>query len=252
MRLNSAWLGLAAGVYVAASLAMFPAGTAYRWFAPPQLEIAGIEGSVWRGRAALASVAGFGVYDLEWSVSPWSLFAGRLRARVQARQPDGFVNAAISASFDTIRITDMQATTSLATISQFVPVGDVQGLISAQLAELEIARGWPVRAIGQVRIAELRTPLLMPSGPSDLIPLGNYLVQLIDSGTSDVRGTFEDQGGPVDVEGSFTLSSDRTYELTGLVVPRPDAPQEIVQAMVFLAPADDDSGRRTFELSGRL
>jgi hypothetical protein len=251
MRLNSAWLGLAAGVYVAASLALFPAGTAYRWFAPPEVNFAGVEGSVWRGRAALASVTGFGVYDLEWSISPWALLRGRLQARVQARQPDGFLNAEISAGFGSIRIIDMQATTSLATINQVVPVGDVQGLISAQLTELELEQGWPVRAVGQVRIAELETPLLMPSGPSDLIPLGNYVVQLIDSGTPDIRGTFEDQGGPVEVEGSFTLSSDRNYELTGLVAPRPDAPQEIVQAMAFLAPVDE-TGRRSFELTGRL
>ena len=58
MRLNTAWLGLAAGVYVAAALALFPAGTAYRWFAPPALNAVGIEGSVWRGRAALASING--------------------------------------------------------------------------------------------------------------------------------------------------------------------------------------------------
>ncbi len=251
MRLNTAWLGLAAGVYVAASLALFPAGTAYRWFAPVELNIAGIEGSVWRGRAALASIAGLGVYDLEWSISPWALFTGRLSARIQARQPDGFINAQVSVGLGSIRIADLRATTSIATIRQVVPVGDVQGLVSAQLAELELEDGWPVRAVGEVRIAELETPLLMPNGPSDLIALGNYLVQLVDSGTPDVRGTFEDQGGPIEVEGSFTLSNDRGYELSGLVNPRPDAPQEIEQAMVFLAPADD-TGRRSFELTGRL
>lgn len=251
MRFNTAWLGLAAGVYVAAALALFPAATAYRWFAPPQLNAVGIEGSIWRGRAALASVRGFGVYDLEWSTSPWSLLTGRVRTRVQARQPDGFVNAEISASLGSIRIVDMQATTNLATIGQVIPIGDVQGLISVQLAELELEQGWPVRAVGQVRIAELQSPLLMPSGPSDLIPLGNYVVELIDSGTPEIRGRFVDQGGPVEVEGSFTLNSDRGYEFSGRVVARPDAPQEILQAMAFLPPADD-TGRRSFELTGRL
>lgn len=251
MRFNSAWLGLAAGVYVAAAVALFPAGTAYRWFAPPEVNLAGVEGSVWRGRAALASVAGFGVYDLEWSISPWALLTGRLLANVQARQPDGFFNAEVSAGLASIRITDIQATTSLATLGQAVFVGDLRGLVSAQLSTLELEQGWPVRAVGQVRIADLETPLLTPNGPTDLIPLGNYVVQLVDSGASEVRGTFEDQGGPIEAEGSFTLSGDRTYELSGLVVPRPDAPQEIVQGMAFLAPADD-SGRRSFELTGRL
>ena len=251
MRLNSAWLGLAAGVYVAAALALFPAATAYRWFAPPELSAAGLEGSVWRGRAALASVAGVGVYDLEWAINPLSVLTGTLRVTVQARQPDGFVNAEIGAGLGSIRISNLQATTSLATIANAVPIGDVQGLISAQLAELEIEQGWPVRAVGQVRIANLQTPLLMPTGPSDLIPLGSYLVELVDSEATAITGRFEDQGGPVGVEGSFTLNSDRSYELGGLVEARPDAPQEITQAMAFLPPADN-AGRRSFELTGRL
>ena len=138
MRVNTAWLGLAAGVYVAAACALFPAGTAYRWFAPAEVNMAGIEGTVWRGGAAVASVAGFGVYDLEWSISPLSLLTGRVRARLQARQPDGFLDADVSVGLGSIRVADMQATTSLATIGQIVPVGDVQGLISAQLTELEL------------------------------------------------------------------------------------------------------------------
>lgn len=251
MRLNTAWLGLAAGVYVAGTLALFPAATAYRWLAPPELNATGIEGSVWRGRAALASVAGLGFYDLDWSVSPWTLLTGRVRVQIQARQMDGFINTEIHAGLGSVRIVDLQATTSLAAIGQIVSVGDVQGLISAQLTELELEQGWPVRAIGQVRIAELQTPVLMASGPSDLIPLGNFSVELVDSGNAEIRGRFEDQGGPVEVTGDFTLSSDRTYSFSGLVLARPEAPPEIVQAMVFLPPADD-TGRRSFELTGRL
>lgn len=252
MRVNTAWLGLAAGVYVAAAVALFPAATAYRWFAPPAVNVSGIEGSVWRGRAALASVAGLGLYDLEWSASPWTLLTGRLRARVQARQPDGFVNAEIRAGLGSVRILDLQGTTSLATIGQLVPVGDVQGLISAQLSELELADGWPVRAVGQVRIAELQTPLLTPSGPSSLIALGNFAVELLEAPAPEIRGQFTDQGGPLEVEGDFVLNNDRSYELSGLIAARPDAPQEIVQTMAFLTPADDGSNRRQFELTGRL
>ena len=39
--------------------------------------------------------------------------------------------------------------------------------ISGVLAELELEQGWPIRAIGQVRIAELQAP---PFGSSDPIP----------------------------------------------------------------------------------
>lgn len=252
MRSRSAWLGLAAGAYLAATVALFPAATAYRWLAPGDFNAAGIEGTIWRGRAALASIAGIGVYDLEWSVAPWSILTGRIDSAVQARQPDGFVSATIRAGFRSVDIFDLQATTTLSAMGQLVPLGDVQGLLSLQLQELELRDGWPARALGQVRIAQLETPLLMPGGPSELIPLGNFLVTLVDGSSDALAGRFEDQGGPLEVSGTFSLTSARSYELAGLIRPRADAPQEIAQALQFLTGPADDAGRRPFELSGSL
>jgi hypothetical protein len=252
MQSRAAWLGLTGGAYIAAVLALFPAATAYHWLAPAQLQAAGIEGTIWRGRAALASIDGLGMYDLEWSVAPWSLLSGGIDAAIQARQPDGFLSGSVHAGIGSLRVSALQATTSLTTLGQLVPLGDVRGLLSVQLEELELRQGWPVRAIGQVRLAQLQTPLLMPGGPSALVPLGNYLVTLVDTGSPALTGRFEDQGGPLEVSGSFSLTSTRTYELRGLVRPRDDAPQEIAQALQFLTGAPDSDGRRPFELTGSL
>ena len=249
---RAAWIGLAAGAYVAAAIALLPASTAYRWLAPREFVAAGVEGSIWRGRAALASVAGLGLYDLEWSVMPWSLLRGRVAADVQARQPDGFVNARVEFGLGSIQLFNLQGTTTLATLGELVPLGDIRGLLSVQLDELELRGGWPVRAAGQVRLAQLQTPLLMPGGPSGLIPLGSFLVTLLEADTPELTGRFEDQGGPLEITGSFTLTSSRSYSLAGLVKPRSDAPEEIVQALQFLTGAPDPEGRRPFELSGSL
>ena len=43
------------GRFIIGLLAVFPARVAYRWLAPPQLAMTGIEGSVWRGGAAAAA-----------------------------------------------------------------------------------------------------------------------------------------------------------------------------------------------------
>jgi len=200
----------------------------------------------------LASVAGLGLYDLQWAVMPWSLLRGRIAADVQARQPDGFVNTRVELGFGAIRLFNLQGTTTLATLGQLVPLGDIQGLLSVQIDELELRDNWPVRAVGQVRLAQLQTPLLMPGGPSGLIPLGSFLVTLLDSDAPELTGRFEDQGGPLEIAGSLTLTSSRGYSLAGLVRPRSDAPEEIVQALQFLTGAPDAEGRRPFELSGSL
>jgi len=249
---RSAWLGLLAGAYLAATIALFPAQTAYHWFAAPGFDIAGIEGTIWRGRAAVAAVARLGVYDLEWSLRPLALITGRLTGQVQARLTDGFINTQLSVGLNSIRLSELQGLTSLSTLGRVVPLGDVQGLLSVQLAELVLEDGWPVRAEGQLRIAQLATPLLMPGGPTDLVALGDYLVNLNAGAAPGISGRFEDQGGPLEVAGTFTLSPSRAYDFTGLARARPDAPEEIIQALMFLPNASDGSNRRAFELGGTL
>ena len=252
MSKRSAWLGLAAGAYVAAVVALFPAATAYRWFAPAEIRAAGIEGSIWRGRAALASVASVGLYDVEWSLNAWRLLTGRLDSTLQARLPDGFVRAHVSAGTSAVEITDLQLSSTLGYFGSFVPLGDVTGLVSVQLSVLALSDGWPVRAVGDVRLAQLEAPLLMPGGPSGLIPLGNYLVTLSDESANGIGGEFVDQGGPLEVGGTFTLAQNRAYELSGLVRPRESAPEELVRGLEFVTAPPDQDGRRAFELTGSL
>ena len=252
MNSRPAWLGLGAGVYLAATIAACPAGTAFRWLAPAGVDATGFSGTVWRGSAAVASIAGLGFYDLEWAIRPLSLLTGTLAADVRAREPDGFFDAAVSAGFSTVRISDFRGATSLRSLSRVIPLGDVTGLLSLQLDSLEISAGWPRSAVGQIRLAQLETPLLMPDGPSGLVPLGNFVVSLEDTESGEIAGQFTDQGGPLEVSGRFRLSGDRSYELSGLIRPRDSAAPEIVQALQFVTGAPDESGRRPFELSGSL
>jgi hypothetical protein len=134
MARRSAWLGLAVAAYLAATVTLFPAATAYRWLAPPDVRVTGIEGTVWLGRAALASVADVGLYDIEWSTSAWRLLTGRLNLDLQARIPDGFVRGSVNAGASTLEVTDLQLSSTLTSAGRFVPLGDVRGLVSVQLA----------------------------------------------------------------------------------------------------------------------
>jgi general secretion pathway protein N len=249
---RSAWLGLAAGAYLAATIALFPAATAYRWLAPAGIRAAGIEGSIWRGRAALVAIADVGLYDIEWSTSPWRLLTGRLVLVLQARMPDGFLRGHVNAAPGSVEITDLQLSSTLTFAGRFIPLGDVRGLVSVQLETLELRDGWPTRVVGDVRLAQLQAPLLMPGGPSGLVPLGNYLVTLTDTGSNQLGGEFVDQGGPLEVSGTFSVDETRAYELRGLTRPRDDAPQELVNGLAFVTAPPDPNGYRAFELTGSL
>jgi hypothetical protein len=253
MRLRS-WITLGLLAYVAFALSLFPAASAYRWFAPPQLRLAAVEGTLWSGRAALGSAAGLGLNDIRWRLDPLGLLTGRLSGRLETRLADGFVRTSFSASLGGLTLSNLQATTSLAGVRPLLPptLRSTEGMASLQLQRFELDDGWPVDAVGAVRLAQLAVRPPISGARQPLLELGGYRLDLADTGGEGLSGTIEDTGGPLEVAGTITLGTDRTYRLEGVVRPRPGAPAQLVQGLALMSGEPDAAGKRKFALSGSL
>jgi general secretion pathway protein N len=83
--------------FVTAVILMFPARVAYDWFAPPALQLSGLEGTVWSGSAAEVSAAGLYLRDLKWRLRPLRLVTGKVAARIEASPSSGFLETDIAA-----------------------------------------------------------------------------------------------------------------------------------------------------------
>lgn len=59
-------------------LATFPARVAYHWFAPVELRLSGIAGSVWNGSAVEGVAGGAYIRNIAWRFKPLSLLSGNL------------------------------------------------------------------------------------------------------------------------------------------------------------------------------
>ena len=246
------WIALGAGAYLAFVLTQFPASTAHRWFAPDTLRLAGIEGTLWSGRAALGSVGELGLHEIQWRLQPWSLLFGRVGGQLQTRFANGFLNTEIEATFTRTTLRNLRATTSLSDLRELLPLGGIEGFVSAEFTELRIQDEWPVEAAGEIRLGELAVPPMLSSASGPLISLGNYRVRFVDSPDGVLVGTFEDQGGPLEVSGSVRLSPDRAFVIEGVTRARPEAPVELSRQLEFLPPSPAAPGLRTFALAGSL
>ena len=85
------WLALGVGAYLAFVLVSFPAGTAYTWFAPPDLMLTGIQGTLWKGRAAAGTVGDLALRDINWDIHVLRLLIARLSAEVIEVRTECFV-----------------------------------------------------------------------------------------------------------------------------------------------------------------
>ncbi len=246
------WLALGAGAYVAFLLASFPATAAYRWFAPPELGLTGIDGTVWSGRAAVGSVAGLAIRDVAWDIAPWRLLLGSVGGRAEARLADGFASTGFRAGPRRTVLDGLQISTSVPVLEPLLPVQGTSGLLSASFARLELERGWPIRAEGEVRLRDLQVTPFIPTAGGQLIALGDYAIVFANGGGEALAAEIRDTGGPLEVQATLTLDRDRAYRLEGTVRPRPSASRDLVQGIEIMTGEPDPAGRRPLGLTGSL
>ena len=246
------WLALGAGAYLAFTLAAFPASTAYEWFAPREMTLTGVQGTLWSGGAASGAVAGLPVQDIRWRVRPWMLLLGRVAASVESRLADGFINTNITVSPGSVRFTDLRGGTSLPALANVLPVRGMRGQASVALSMLEINGGWPSRVIGELRLAGLEVAPLIPSGTRQLLPLGDYIVTFREAPEQGLLASFVDNSGPLEVSGTLGLDATRAYTLDAWIEPRPGAPEQLVEGLKIMTAEPDAEGRRRLTLTGSL
>ena len=246
------WWAVGLGAYIAFTLARFPAATALDWFAPSGATFAGVAGTLWSGSAARLGVNGFSAESLRWQVRPTSLLLGRIRARVEARIPDGFISGDVVASPSSVRFSDLRGGTSLPALAAVLPIRGMRGQASVALESLVLENGWPAEILGELKLARLETAPLIPDGSGSLLPLGDYTVTFLPVGDGRIAAEFADDGGPLEVAGTLSLDESRTYTIDALVEPRPGAPEMLVEGLKIMTAEPDAEGRRRLNLTGSL
>lgn len=246
------WLALGAGAYIAFALALFPAATAYSWFAPAEVQMVGVAGTVWSGGAELASVGGVAFREMRWRVRAWPLVVGRLSGTFEARLADGFVNGALAATPRYVEFTDLRASLGLPELQRVLPLRGVEGVASVVLERLRLEGGWPTQVVGSLRLGQLRAEPFIPTGQPGLIPLGDYEVTFGETQGEGLAATFRDTGGPLEVTGTLRVDRARQYTLDALTQARPGAPEPLLQGLEVMAAEPDAAGRRRLTLTGSL
>lgn len=251
------WIALGLGFYLAFALRALPASVALPWLLPPEVRVAGVDGPVWRGSAALVSVDNLSLRNVEWDVHGWPLLMLRLVADVRAELSEGFVATRIAATRDSVELDDTRLDTTLAALAPVLPAATagVRGSVRAQMARMRFANGWPTAAVGEMRVMRLAAPPIMATrGDPQLLELGDYAVEFVDAGADGaINARIRDMGnGPVEVSGTLSLDAQRSYELAGRVKARPGASSLIVDGLPFFAPEVDSAGNRSFRFTGNL
>ncbi len=231
--------------FVIGLIITFPARVAYQWFAPAELKLSGISGSIWRGSAAQGSAGSVYLANVNWSFRPLALLTGKLEFASSSKLASGFVDARIALGVGgSLTLSDVAGALSLDTLADTLHLSGIEGDVSLQFEELVVENGLPVEATGTLNIANLVSRYLSPTR------LGDYRAEF-QTDDDGILGSVEAISGVLELGGTIKLTRDRNYEFVGKVAAKPNAPPGISQQLQFLG-SPDAQGKREFRIEGKL
>ena len=223
----------------------FPARVAYQWFAPGELKLSGISGSIWRGNAAQGTAGGVYLADVNWSFRPLGLLSGKLEYASTSKLASGFFDTNIGVGIGgSLTLTDVTGALTLDTLAEVLPLTGIEGDVSMQFERLIVENGTPVEATGTLNIANLVSRYLSPTS------LGDYKAEF-QTQEGGIFGAVESIRGVLELDGTIKLSRDRSYEFIAKVAATPAAPINIAQQLRLLG-SPDAQGKREFRIEGQL
>lgn len=237
------FLGLV--VFLAVMVVTFPARVAYTWFAPAELQLSGIEGSIWNGSATEGFAAGAYIQNIRWQFKPMALLSGNLAYQTSSNPASGSMIAEVAVGMSgELMLSDLTGNLPLDLVHPAFQQNGIRGDISLQFESVVISNGMPSTVVGTVTITDFFVPDLATS------TLGDFKA---DFQTTDgnVVGSVEDVAAVIDVSGTINLNPDRSYTLIGTVAPTSATPASIVDQLPYLGSANE-LGQHDFRFEGQL
>lgn len=234
-------------VFVLGVIVIFPARVAYHWFAPDAVQMAGIDGTAWSGRATEMSVSGVYLRDVAWRMKPLSLLTGNVSIDLEATPSSGFVEANVALGIGgTIRVSDLSGSLPLQLFAGALRMPGLAGNTSLQFERIVVRDGLPTEVEGTIAVASLVSPVI----DSSRTPLGSYRAEFMTT-ESGVVASVEDSGAVFDLAGSLTLSPDRSFLFLGQVAATDQTPEKLRRQLRFLG-SPNERGQHEIRFEGSL
>lgn len=240
----------AAAAYIVFLLVNFPADRAYalaRHRLPPQIQLYGLEGSVWHGHADVAQLGRYRLAPFNWQYRPAGLLVGRVDVKVQFERGASQASAVVGLSpGGDVRLSDVDAVLPAGELVQMLrlPLVQVDGELDARVDSLKIKASHLTALTGTLTWNNAQ--VLKPQS----YQLGG-LEAVFNTDNNVIKGTLRDKGGQLQVDGLVTLKPDGTYQVNAKVGTR-DRSQPALNRLINSLGRQGPGGRVSVNYSGKM
>lgn len=204
---TAGWILLALILWLVFVISKTPAiWGAYAMTGGGQLALSGVSGTLWNGRASLASFKvddiDYSLGQLSWKLKPWSLLAlspcADIVTEMDRQQIQGEVCAGITGSLDLYR-TDISAPASLLQPTLPLPI---DGQLFVRVEHMQIQDNYLRRLRGNLSWTQAQI-----NNGNNWMPLGSFAAQLTDDGQGGIAAQVFHLDGPTEVDLQVTLAA---------------------------------------------
>jgi hypothetical protein len=221
----------------AIAIATCPASFAWRFVADKAgaFRLDGLSGTVWNGGAASASLFGQELGSLRWSLGPIQLLRGEIVALVDIGGGKISGSGIIEHDHDgTLSVSDarIEMPASMAAPALDIPMLQLLGTLEIDIAQLRTQGAWPTAAQGEIR---WRNAAVAGAAQASL---GDLQAQFSTAPDGSIAGTAHDLGGPLQLDGTFTITA-AGYDVRARLAAR-DGNAQVLDALRFIGQPQGD------------
>lgn len=230
MKLKAYWISLLVIIFLFVVIKNIPAQWGL-WFAKAPIQMSGVSGTVWNGKAASAIIpmqdSSYALGEVEWQLSPWSLLMAKPCADIKTELDDQKISgiACVGLGGD-LKLEDAQIAVPAKVAEIFAPIVEVQGDILVHIESFDLSDNQIGQLMGSGSWSAARF-----YNSTSWVGLGTLGFELVEDGQGGVNAKIFDVEGPLELklDSQFNLLGD--YNTQGDVSLRPNAPTEIAELL---------------------
>jgi general secretion pathway protein N len=215
------WISLGVGLFLIFVISQIPAvWGAYILSRSTGLALSGVTGTVWNGRASLASLPTpereYSMGQLSWKLKPFSLLTLSPCAQVTTNLPgQQFAGEVCTSASGVMKLRNADISIPVALIQAKLPVL-IQGQLSSHINEMELRGDVLLKLNGKLSWNGARV-----NTGANWLDIGSYAAEFTDNGNNGIRAKFFHLSGPVDVDLQVELLAPSGGSVSGeLAAPR--------------------------------
>ncbi|MCW9025136.1 MAG: type II secretion system protein N [Gammaproteobacteria bacterium] len=241
-------IGLGTVVYTGTLIATFPAHLGWQLVPQkslPPVQIQGLDGSIWQGKASTLTVSGMELGKLNWDVQIWPLIFGKLSVDTHINNATSHLQTKLALSpGGKISAENLRGIIQMPMLNRFTLPVSLQGALELNVSQLNYINSKTINLTGQLNWHDASIDMVQS------VQLGEVAITAQNDNDGTVFNV-KNSASALAVEGSINIRGNGQYK-TNLAIFNRDANRADINNIISMVGKPNATGRVYLKQQGKI